>query len=785
MKLVVVESPSKAKTIQKYLGDDYKVVASYGHIFEIPSKPDSIDVDKDFLVKYEVKDTKNTKIILAEAKKASTIYFASDPDREGEAISWEVWEYLKNNKINKQNYRITFSEITETAIKDAIKNAREIDTNLVNAQKSRAILDFLVGFKISPVLWRRLKNAKSAGRVQSAALRLITDRELEISAFKPKEYWSIALDVKDDIGGVIEANVFSFNDKKFNQEYPNSENESNLIKEFIFNNKDKCILDSNKKTISTRKPKPPFTTSTLQQEALNKFGFGAKQTMQVAQKLYEGIEINGKVTGLITYMRTDGINLAQDSVMSIRQFLNKNYSKEYIPSSPILYKSKIKNAQEAHEAIRPTNVENIPNKIESFLSPQEFKLYSLIWARTLACQMMDAKFEQHSITFKIENNDIVLAKTTASKMIFDGYLKVYNDYQEVSDKSIVFNENSTKNTVEKINTKQHFTTPPPRYNEGTLIKTLEEKGIGRPSTFASILSTILDREYVEMDKKSIKPTQTGIITTVFLKNFFAKYIDYDFTAKLEEELDDIASGKLEKSGFLDIFWKNLKDILNEAEKDDQKTIFTTLTNELKDFLKKALNSDNLTCDKCKQGEMQISSGKYGYFLSCNKYPECKNIVSFGNNTVNTSQNDSENSETPIVDTEDLKVFIKVGKYGKYLEVHKNDQKKNITMPANINMSPEMATFMSQFPYKIGTIEDKDVVMNVGRFGPYLLFNKTFYSIKKVALDTIDIEKAKEIIESQKNKKPSTPKVTKTATKKVATKTTAKKSTKSVKKEVKE
>lgn len=773
MKLVVVESPSKAKTIQKYLGSGYRVLASYGHIFEIPSKPDSIDIEKDFLVKYETKKTPNTKAILEEAKKADTVFFASDPDREGEAISWEVCEYLKKNKINKENYRITFSEITETAVKDAIKNARKIDDNLVDAQKSRAVLDFLVGFKISPVLWKKLKNAKSAGRVQSAALRLIAERELEISAFKPKEYWSINLDIKDDKNAAIQAATTSFNDKKFNSDYPNSKEEASLIEKFILDNKNNCILDDNKKSILTRKPKPPFTTSTLQQEALNKFGFGAKQTMQIAQKLYEGIEIKGKTTGLITYMRTDGINLAQDAISSIRSFLQKAYSNDYIPSKPIAYKSKIKNAQEAHEAIRPTNVENTPSSIESFLSTQEFKLYSLIWARTVACQMMDAKFEQHSLTFKIENKDILLAKTTASKMVFDGYLKVYNDYQEVSDKSITFNENSLQNTVEKVLPKQHFTTPPARYNEGSLIKTLEEKGIGRPSTFASILSTLLDRQYVEMEKKSVKPTQTGIITATFLKNFFSKYVDYDFTAKLEEELDDIASGKLDRLGFLSVFWKNLKVILNDAEQGDQKTVFSTLTQELQDFLKSVLKCEHLNCDKCQTGQMQINSGKYGYFLSCNQYPNCKNIMSFGSDAKTTQDTTSMDNQTPIVEEEGLKIFVKVGKYGKYLEVHKGEVKKNVSVPNNIDLSPEMAKFMSGLPKNIGQIEGDDVVVNIGRFGPYVLFNKTFYSVKNVALNDIDIEMAKQIIESQKNKKPSTPKKTsavkKSTTKKASTK----------------
>ena len=750
MNLVIVESASKAKTIEKYLGKDYKVLASYGHIFEIPSKPDSINVDDSFDIKYEIKNSKNLTSIIDFAKSATHVYFASDPDREGEAISWELEELLRKKKILTPASRITFTEITKNAVLEAMKTPRKIDMNLVEAQKSRAVLDFLVGFNISPVLWKKLKNAKSAGRVQSAALRMIVEREMEILAFVPQEYWSIVMQIADDKSQKIDANVVSFNDKKFSNSYPESEKTANEVLDFINQNKQNCVIDSSKKTITQKKPLPPFTTSSLQMDALNKFGFSAKKTMQVAQKLYEGVEIKGQTSGLITYMRTDGITIANDAIKSIRDLILKTFSKDYLPEAAIFYKSKIKNAQEAHEAIRPTDITQIPKNIQNFLPDDEFKLYSLIWARTVACQMENAKFEQHSIVFKIQKQHSIEARTTASKILFKGYLEVYEDYQTIADKEITFNVESTKNEIKKTDAKQHFTSPPARLNEGSLIKNLEEKGIGRPSTFASILTTLVTRDYAEIDKKAIRPTQNGIITSTFLEKFFTRYVDYEFTAKLEDELDIISDGKLKKDSFLKDFWTKLKDILGNAEKNDHKTIFNVLTENLEGFLKQEIKRDNLDCDKCNSGKMTINSGRYGYFLSCNSYPECKNIVNISENLGGgQSVEDSE----PIFEDGETKVYIKSGKYGRYFEVRNGDKKKNAPLPKDTELTDENIKFLISLPLKIGVIDGNDAAVGIGMYGPYVVHDKKFYSIKGIELKDVTLDDAKRIIEERLKNPP--------------------------------
>lgn len=754
MKLLLVESPSKAKTIQKYLGSEYKVLATYGHIFEIPSENDAIDTQKEFKINYTVKNNKKLQDILSVAKDAKEIYLASDPDREGEGIAWEAFDYLHNKKkIKIPFHRITYQEITKQKILEAIQNARKIDDNLVDAQQSRAILDYLIGFNVSPVLWKKLKGIKSAGRVQSSALRLITEREEEVITFVPQEYWSFECKISDQKTS-IQFHGIEFNNKKFSQTFPKNHEEALEIQKFAEKDNIKLNLISNDTKDIQKKPPIPFTTSSLQQEALNKFGFSGKKTMQIAQKLYEGIAIGKDQTALITYMRTDGTSISNDALIEIRKFIQLQFDQSYLPKEAIHYKTKVKNAQEAHEAIRPIDINQTPDRLKKFLNDDDLKLYSIIWARTVACQMANAISTQQAIVFQATDtiNNTLQLKANASKIKFKGYLAVYGAYQSITDDELIECDNNAQYTINEPAIKQHFTSPPARYNEGSLIKTLESLGIGRPSTFASILSTLIDREYVKLDGKTIKPTRTGIIAATFLKNFFLQYVEYSFTSKLEDDLDNIANGTLKKITFLHEFWTTLQNLIAQTTEISVKTVLETLTNKMEKFILTYINKANQQCNVCNNGNLVMSSGKYGYFLSCSRYPDCKNIIPYNNQNdgiepINTQK---ENTDVPIYDKNGMQVYEKIGSFGRYIQILQDEKKRNIGISKDIQLNEENIELLIASPKTIGKHEDQEVAIGIGKYGPYVLWNKKFISVsKKYNIHEINLKNAIEIIKSKK------------------------------------
>lgn len=601
--LVIVESPAKAKTISKFLGKNFKVKASMGHIRDLPKSQLGVDIENNYEPKYITIRGKGDLIdeLKKEAKKASKVYIATDPDREGEAISWHL-AYILGLDISEK-CRVEFHEITKKAVVNAIKNPRDINMNLVNAQQARRILDRLVGYEISPVLWKKIKWGLSAGRVQSVAVRLICDREKEIREFVQEEYWTITATLKNG-DRVLDAKLVSFGDEKL--KITNKEQADEIIKRLtgkIF------YVNEVKKQERRKNPFPPFTTSTLQQEAYKKLNFSTKKTMQIAQQLYEGIEIKGEGSvGLITYMRTDSVRISDEAKKTTRDFIKDNYGTEFLPSTERTYKSK-GGAQDAHEAIRPTSVERTPDRIKNSLTNDQYKLYKLIWERFVASQMADAIYDTMSIEFESEN---YIFKSSGSILKSLGFLSVYRTDDEEEDKLLPDVKEKEEFQPVAIEPKQHFTQPPPRYTEATLVKALEENGIGRPSTYAPIITTILERKYVERDKKFLKPTELGEIVTELLKEYFSDIVDIDFTAEMENKLDEVEQGKENWIDIVDGFYKPLKEKIKIAEEKIGKI-----------KIEEKVEETDIKCEKCGRN-MVIKSGKFGRFLACPGYPECKN-----------------------------------------------------------------------------------------------------------------------------------------------------------------
>ena len=755
MNLVIVESPAKAKTINKYLGDKYTVLASYGHIRDLPSKNGSVDPKDKFKMIWEVDSfsKKYLKEITDVAKKSTKIILATDPDREGEAIAWHVKEYLDEKKVlkDKKIERVVFNEITKKAVTNGIENPRNIESNLVDAYMARRALDYLVGFNISPILWTKLPGSKSAGRVQSVALRLLTEREHEIEQFIPKEFWTLHVDFKTVEGDILNSNVIKINNNKIDKFYFKNKNEINkVIDEIKKNNYE--ITDISSK-IYTRNPLGPFTTSTLQQAASSKLGFGASRTMQIAQRLYQGIDIDGDTVGLITYMRTDGTNISKDAVDDFRNFIKQNYGNNYLPVTPNNYSGKkAKNAQEAHEAVRPTDIIRTPDKMKRFLSSDQFKLYELIWSRALSSQMETAKFDRKTITISSKDK-INEFKCSGSTIKFDGYLKLTKIDNDEDEKIL---PNVKKGLVEtyKFIDEQHFTQPPPRYSEASLVKKLEELGIGRPSTYASIISVISNRGYADIVNKRFFPTDRGKLLSAFLEKLFSKYVDYGFTAGLEEQLDDITSGKEEWIKVLENFWSDFNtNVLNVKEKR---------TREVLDLLNESLGalifeSDesgqiNRKCKLCATGELSLkNSFRGGAFIGCSNYPECK----FTRPLSKSKANDQIALAEPklIGHHENGKeIYLKNGRFGPYLQyeiineektikkkkkIKENENLKNVSIPKGLEIDQidlEKAQYLCSLPKVIGQHPDngKDITINNGRFGPYLKCDN-----KSARLDNID------------------------------------------------
>ena len=746
MNLVIVESPAKAKTINKYLGKDYKVLASYGHIRDLPSKNGSVDPDNDFKMLWEIDSfsKKYLKEITEAAKESAKIILATDPDREGEAIAWHVKEFLDEKNIlkDKKVERVVFNEITKKAVTYGIDNPRQIEPLLVNAYMARRALDYLVGFNISPILWTKLPGSKSAGRVQSVALKLITEREHEIELFNPKEFWTLKVTFNDNNNNIVTSNISQLEGKKIEKfSFKNKEDVNDAaerIKKMKFN-----ISDISSKIIS-RNPSGPFTTSTLQQVSSGRLGLGASRTMQIAQKLYQGIEIEGETIGLITYMRTDGTNISGEAVSDFRNFIKDTYGNEYLPKDPLNYSGKkAKNAQEAHEAIRPTDIVRSPDKVKKYLSPEQHKVYDLIWSRALSSQMQSAQFDRNTITVTSDNKETIL-KTSGSVIKFDGYLKIYKDPKKEDGESILPRMSKGSVNIESLIDEQHFTQPPPRYSEASLVKKLEELGIGRPSTYASIISVITTRGYAEILNKRFHPTDRGKLITAFLEKLFSKYVDYNFTAGLENQLDEITSGKEGWIKVLEMFWKDFNKNVAEVKEKRTREVLDLLNDSLGELVFNTTQDGKVDrkCPLCNDGELSLkNSFRGGAFIGCSNYPECKFTRPLSKAKA-AEQNALPEPKSIGLNDEGKEIMLKSGRFGPYLQYELIEEKKeankkkktkkkieeknvrNVSIPKGITVDSinlERANFLCSLPKILGQNPDngKDITLNSGRFGPYL------------------------------------------------------------------
>ena len=761
MNLVIVESPAKAKTINKYLGKDYTVLASYGHIRDLPSKNGSVDPENKFKMIWEVDSfsKKYLKEITDVAKDSDKIILATDPDREGEAIAWHVKEFLDEKKIlkDKKIERVVFNEITKKAVINGIENPRSLEGQLVDAYMARRALDYLVGFNISPILWTKLPGSKSAGRVQSVALRLLTEREHEIEVFNPEEFWTINVNFITSSKNILTSSISELNGEKIEKfSFRNKEDINNAISKI--KEKKYSIKDITSK-IYTRNPSGPFTTSTLQQSASSKLGFGASRTMQIAQRLYQGIEIDGDTKGLITYMRTDGTNISKEAIPLFRKYIEENYGDDYLPEQANNYSGKkAKNAQEAHEAIRPTEIKNSPESIKKYLSTDQYKLYDLIWSRALSSQMQPAKFDRKTILITSEDGKNIL-KSSGSTIKFDGFLKLQK-IDENDDEKILPEVSKGPIEIKEFNDEQHFTQPPPRFSEASLVKKLEELGIGRPSTYASIISVISNRGYADIVNKRFFPTDRGKLLSAFLEKLFSRYVDYDFTAKLEDQLDDITSGKENWIKVLDQFWIDFnKNVLNVKEKRTREVL-----DLLNDSLGKLIfDTDengkiDRKCKLCQTGELSLkNSFRGGAFIGCSGYPECKFTRPLSK--IKASQQVNL-AEPKLIGKNDIgkDIYLKNGRFGPYLQYELSDAEienikkpktktkkkkkeesnfKNVSIPKGLdieNVDLDKAKYLCSLPKIIGKHPDldKDITINVGRFGPYLKCDN-----KSARLESID------------------------------------------------
>ena len=772
MNLVIVESPAKAKTINKYLGSNYKVLASYGHIRDLPSKNGSVNPNDSFKMIWEIDSfsKKYLKEITDVAKKSKKIILATDPDREGEAIAWHVKEYLNEKKLlnDKKIERVVFNEITKKAVTLGIDNPRKIEDNLVDAYMARRALDYLVGFNISPILWTKLPGSKSAGRVQSVALRLLTEREHEIEQFKPEEFWSLNINFKTLSGDILNSNIIYLDEKKIEKfSFKNKIDINNAI-ELIKKKKYKISEISSK--VYNRNPLGPFTTSTLQQTSSSKLGFGAARTMQIAQRLYQGIEIQGDTVGLITYMRTDGTNISNEIIPKFRNFIEENYGKNYLPYQPNNYSGKkAKNAQEAHEAIRPTDINRTPNDMKKFLSSDQMKLYDLIWSRALASQMEAAKFDRKTITIVSEDKKNQL-KCSGSTIKFDGFLKLTKIHEE--NEKILPDVKKEDVSIDNFVDEQHFTLPPPRYSEASLVKKLEELGIGRPSTYASIISVISNRGYADIENKRFFPTDRGKLLSAFLEKLFSKYVDYGFTAGLEEQLDDISSGKEEWIKVLKNFWIDFSSNVTVVKEKRTREVLDLLNESLGELIFENDKDGKIdrNCKLCNDGELSLkNSFRGGAFIGCSNYPDCK----FTRPLSKTKANEQITLAEPKFIGKNDKgkdIYLKNGRFGPYLQyefdqtdetIKKKKKKKdinmlkNVSIPKGININEidlEKAKYLCSLPRVIGQHPDngKDITINSGRFGPYLKNDKKSARLEKIEdLFSIGLNRAVTLISEAK------------------------------------
>ncbi len=801
--VVIVESPAKAKTINKYLGNDYTVLASFGHVRDLLAKDGAVKPDDDFSMTWELSDRagKTIKDITAAVKAADTVYLCTDPDREGEAISWHIKEVLdeKNLLKNKTLHRVTFNEITKSAIKTAFEKPRDIDMPLVDAYLARRALDFLVGFTLSPVLWRKLPGSKSAGRVQSVALRLICDRETEIEAFKSDEFWSIHAKLQTPEGATFMARLTTLAGNKLEKlDIPNQEAAEAAVKRIL--NKSLSIQKIEKKQVR-RNPYPPFITSSLQMEASRKLRISASQTMRLAQQLYEGVDIGGETVGLITYMRTDGITLSDDAIFQCRAQIEKEFGKKYLPDSPRMYKSKAKNAQEAHEAIRPTDLSRTPNAVRKYLDEKQFALYDLIWKRTIACQMENAILDQVSADISDGTDDVVL-RANGSTIAFDGFLTLYKEDNDEPEDTAATDENEDNRRLphleqnmnlrtNDVTPEQHFTQPPPRYSEASLVKKLEELGIGRPSTYASIIQVLQDRDYVTLDKRRFTPEDRGRLVTTFLKKFFERYVDFAFTANLEDELDAISSGQVVWKEALKQFWTGFKSAIDGTKDLTITLVLDALDAELGPhfFPVTSENPDPRKCPSCADGRLSLKVGKFGAFIGCSNYPECRHtrplVVQSGEALDEANGGASLDNAPKVLGTDPgtgRTVTLRKGPYGPYVQIDvpegtedKKDKPKRQGVPKNVPLDTvtlESALKLLELPRLIGMHPETGdkIEAGIGRFGPYVKYQSKFKSIPKDEdVLTIGMNRAVELCALMGEKKAFTRKAKATPAKKATAK----------------
>ena len=752
MKVVIVESPAKARTINKYLGSDYKVVASYGHVRDLPAKDGSVLPDSDFAMSWEVDDKseKHMKTILQAVRAADRLFLATDPDREGEAISWHVREVLSSRRALKHLdvKRVVFNEVTKNAVLDAFRRPREIDRELVEAYLARRALDYLVGFTLSPVLWRKLPGSRSAGRVQSVALRLICEREAEIEAFKSREYWTIEVEFKTEAGPTFTARLTHLDGKRLERFDLDTEAKARAAADSILRALGFAVLEIDSRQVR-RNPFPPFTTSTLQQEASRKLGLAASRTMQIAQRLYEGIELAGETVGLITYMRTDGVAISGEAIAAARHLIGTEFGSRYVPDQPRVYRSPAKNAQEAHEAIRPTDVTRKPADIAGHLDRDQRRLYELIWKRTIASQMASALLEQAAVDIADATERLRL-RANGSVVVFDGFLALYQEDRDdtvdaqAGASEIPEGEGTRLPAMQKgehlargeVAPNQHFTQPPPRYTEASLVNKLEELGIGRPSTYASILQVLQDRAYVQLEKRRFVPEDRGRLVTAFLTSFFERYVQYNFTADLENQLDDVSGGRIDWKEVLRNFWRDFSVAIDGTKELTITQVLASLDAELGRhfFPDDGTGRDPRLCPVCSAGRLSLKLGKFGAFIGCSNYPNCRYTRALA------LEADAENAAPETTLGTDpasgQPITLKKGPYGHYVQLGEGNgegKPKRVALPRSIkpaDVALETALRLLALPRELGRHPEtgETIVAGIGRFGAYIKHGSTFKSL---------------------------------------------------------